>query len=151
MEAQHPHPPGHEGHDHSNRPDWFNQIDQFLNTWDDTVDRYHQYRFEYHAPPHGQHLMIAIDDSQGHRECHFVEISDQWEPLLNQTATIPKVSEEIYALITSNNAPETQMSIRALEGAYGDHDATRECYGHSIWILNYTPSSTLQAMLPAST
>jgi len=143
--AQRP-PHGGDHHGGGDRPAWFQAIDQYLSVNDDVVDRYHEYRFEYHNDARGQHLMLAIDDLANEKSCHVVEIDNQWESLLNNTATIPMVSEEIYQLIHLSNTPETSLSVAQLSNAYGDHDATRECFGHKVFLLTYTPSAALMAM-----
>ena len=40
----------------------------------------------------GTHLLIAISDANGARECHFVEIAPEWEPLMGDPDKVKKMS-----------------------------------------------------------
>merc|ERR1711879_295016 len=126
-------------------PAWWAAMQGIIGSQTDVVDQVHGYRFEYHAPANGTHLMIVIKDKPPPKECHFIEISRVWEPLLNDVTKLSMMTEEIYGLVTNNATRETTLNIQQLYAAYGDADAARECYGHSLKILGYTPSAMVQA------
>merc|ERR1739848_864341 len=131
-------------------PDWFQYVAGMVSRNDDVLDRYHEFRFEYHHRNNRTHTVIAIGDTRTHRECHFIEVDPVWEPLLNDQTIAAAIVEEIYAVIDAGTVPETQLTVTQLDAAYGDHDATKECIGYMIKVLHYTPSATIQAMKPSA-
>merc|ERR1712121_190167 len=104
------------------RPSWFDQLAGNLNNnMADTIDTVHEYRFEYHDNS-GTHLIIAISDKNGMRECHFIEIDSQWEPLLKDNDKMKMITEEIYHLLDTHTAQETSLSNTEIIRKYGDRD-----------------------------
>merc|ERR1712055_1108171 len=75
---------------------WWDNLLAGFNKDDDVVDRLNEFRFEYHAPDNGQHLLIAISDTWGNAQCHVVEVDRTWEPLLQDSAKVSKIVAEIY-------------------------------------------------------
>jgi len=126
------------------QPDWFGHLQEYINGVDDSIDFLHNMRIEYHHADGTRHLMIGIKDGPGPRECHFVEVSPVWEPLLQDPTKVPLMTEEVYHLITDPNYPESVLTEAQLNAAYGDPEASTECAGHKIYVLNYTPSAAVQ-------
>merc|ERR1711934_836360 len=126
------------------RPSWWQNLQNGINAQDDVIDRIHDFRIEYHHNRRQQHLLIAISDERTHKECHFIEISPTWEPLLRDDKKVELISEEIYQLISDPSTPETTLTTKQLADAYHDGDATHECYRHTVKLLSYTPSAAVQ-------
>merc|ERR1712066_474500 len=66
----------------TDRPDWFNNLQGMLGNMaknDDVIDNVHEFRIEYHHEANHTHILIAISDQRGKRECHIVEIGKSWE------------------------------------------------------------------------
>merc|ERR1712200_109192 len=143
-----PHQHNHTG-DHGNhqRPSWFDMLAMRLNSYDDSIDRVHNYRLEYHHLDNHTHLLIAISDEYPARQCHFIEISPTWEPLLQDPTKVQLISEEIYHLIQGGNVPEMELTADQLMAAYGDADAFQECLRHIIFVMSYTPSPSITSSI----
>merc|ERR1719511_259682 len=142
--AQSPQPGDHHHHDGSHpHPSWFDLLAFKLNGLDDTIDRIHNLRIEYHHVANHTHLMIAIKD-EWPRECHFIEIDPQWEPLLQDPIKVQQISEEIYHLVHGGHVPETELTPEQLLAKYDDNDAVEECTRHVVKVMSYTPSPSIQ-------
>jgi len=128
------------------RPSWFDILAWRLNGLDDTVDRIHDYRIEYHHVANHTHLMIAIrDEYPNGMECHFIEIDPQWEPLLQDPHKLQLISEEVYHLVHGGHVPETELTADQLLAKYDDNDAVEECTRHTVKVMDYTPSPSIRA------
>merc|ERR1712212_610250 len=92
-------------------PAWFMNIQGIIGMMTDVVDSIHEYRFEYHAPVSGTHLLIAIKDIPPPKECHFIEVAPSWEYLFNDTAKLQVMAVEVYAIIHNNGTRETEMKL----------------------------------------
>ena len=57
------------------------------------------------------------------KECHFVEVSPIWEPLLQDQANVAKMTEEVYHLMVDPNYPETELTLDQLKAIYNDPEA----------------------------
>merc|ERR1712055_206297 len=125
-------------------PAWFDQIKNFINGIDDTIDSIHGFRMEYHHDGR-QHLLIAIMDKPPRMQCHFIEVSPVWESLLTDRSKVPQISEEIYHLIRDPNTQETTLTDDQILAAYGDSEAATECVGHTIKVLSYSPSNAIMS------
>merc|ERR1712002_459569 len=123
-------------------PRWFDQLAEYLNSLDDTIDQIHGFRIEYHHGANQEHLMIGIKDMPP-KECHFVEVSPLWEHLLQNQTKVQKMTEEVYHLMVDPNYPETELTLDQLKTIYNDPEAAEECAGHKIFVLNYTPSQAI--------
>merc|ERR550517_1846141 len=110
---------------------------------DQVIDDIHEFRFEYHNPDNGTHLLIAISDKSGAKECHFVEIDPLWEPALSNEAKTQMISEELYAMLHDPSTVETTLTVKQLQAIYGDTQASKECWHHTIKVLHYTPSQAV--------
>merc|ERR1712002_217557 len=126
---------------------WFDAIrDQWNDRlkYDDVIDNIHEFRFEYHnlqgmgAP----NILIAISDRRDSMECHIVEVPNDWEAQLQDEAALHRISEDLYKIITEGKVPETTLTMQQLTDRYKDPEATRECRGHTIKLLNYTPPTS---------
>ncbi|XP_059161200.1 uncharacterized protein LOC131944544 [Physella acuta] len=115
--------------------DWFANN----NKNDFTIDFVHNYRFEEHDIT-GHHLIVAISDVSSDRSCHLIEVTPDWAADLTNDDKVHIISEEIYQLITTHTAQETDLSSDDLKNIYGDTDAIRECVNHKVFVLTYKPS-----------
>merc|ERR1711962_50982 len=125
-------------------PAWFDNIKNFINGIDDTIDSIHNFRIEYHHDGR-QHLLIAIRDRGSMKECHFIEISPTWEALLKDRSKVPQISEEIYHMINNPSVQEVKLTEDQIKAAYGDAEASTECAGHDIYSLSYSPSAGIMS------
>merc|ERR1712154_728061 len=127
----------------TNRPDWFNNLQGMLGNLaknDDVIDNVHEFRIEYHHQANKTHILLAISDQRGTRECHIVEIDQSWEADLKDPVKMHIITEDIYKRITDSNTPETTLTAAQLRAKYGDREATRECFRHTVKVLDYSPS-----------
>merc|ERR1712029_14 len=125
------------------KPDWYSILAWKLNGYDDTVDRVHEWRIEYHHQPDKKHLLIAISDNWPNLQCHFVEIDPQWESVMQDPAKVQLISEELYHHIKSQDVPETQLTEVQLLAIFGDKDSVGECVNHTVYVMSYTPSAAV--------
>ena len=71
-----------------------------------------------------EHLLIGIKDMPANeKECHFVEVSPIWEPMLQQPDSVRKMTEEVYHLMVDPNYPETELTLDQLKTIYNDPEA----------------------------
>merc|ERR1712008_537128 len=109
-------------------------------------DYEHAYRIEYHNDVGKTHLILAIKDKPEPKECHIVEVDSKWEAMLQDSDKVHLITDEIYRAIVGGAAVESTLTIRQLQAAYGDYDATRECFQHIVKIFNYIPSDAILNM-----
>ena len=57
------------------------------------------------------------------KECHFVEVSPIWEPLLQDQQKVQMMTEEVYHLMVDPNYPETELTLDQLKTIYNDPEA----------------------------
>merc|ERR1712055_387268 len=129
------------------QPSWFLDLKNMINGVDDTIDRLHNFRLEYHHDSATrEHLLIAISDyGPTGKTCHFIEISPVWESLLQDRMKVRMISEEIYHKINDPNVNEVTLTADQLAAAYQDNEAATECAGHAIRVLSYSPSQAVMA------
>merc|ERR1719317_1466610 len=101
-----------------------------------------EHHHHHHVANH-THLLIAIKDEYP-RECHFIEIDPQWEALLNDPVKVQQISEEVYHLVHGGNVPETELTPEQLLAKYDDNDSVEECPRHTVKVMSYTPSPSIQ-------
>ncbi|XP_046553337.1 uncharacterized protein LOC124262815 [Haliotis rubra] len=98
-----------------------------------TRDSIHGYSFEYHR---NDELILVRNVSA----CFVVNATKEIESKMQHRDTREQLEDELYAQIKAHTG-ETVSSISDLRTNYHDNYAVIECFRHSVYELQYIPSS----------
>ncbi|XP_025076382.1 uncharacterized protein LOC112553403 [Pomacea canaliculata] len=105
-----------------------------------SIDTYHGWRIEdHHAGT--QHLLLFIKDQPVTAKlCYLIIVSHSWDHLLEEQASINKITEEIYAIIRNPSHSQIEIPPQELADTYQDFEGAQDCRGHQTYQIYYSPS-----------
>nr|KAG5698472.1 hypothetical protein BaRGS_022002 [Batillaria attramentaria] len=88
------------------------------------------------------HLLIAVRDEENNKTCHVVVVHQSWHLLL--PSNVQPIAEQITVTIMSSHEQDfTSITAHDLATRYHDYKGAQECQGHTVYLVDYTPSDDL--------